>query len=221
MADVSTVPQKISYPWPTSEVFQLIANRIQNPIVTAHITNLNISWCPRESDFMKLTKVAKRSKDAVKTILYIAKDARTPDVFMEPNGPTLIAYSEVIDGIAKYDKHTPYQGIDNLARAYMLPGFEATYCDSCDRIFINSDDITSSKTIADYYDLELKERKKLCPFEFMSLCAEIEYLYPDINTPRKIPTLPDGRPVIWIGDPAWGKYPEEYRKLSLKYQGNY
>lgn len=230
MADASTVDlntgssestTKISYPYPPSEIFQLIVNRIHHPYVKEYITGLNISWVPRRIDFLKLARIAKKSKDAVKTILYIPKDMRTPDVFMGPNGPIQISFSELIDEIAKFEKHIPVQGLENLARSFMLTGFEPVYCDSCDRVCASPTDITSSKVLADFYNLELKENINLCSFEFMSLCAEIEYLYPESIEVKPLPTLPDGRPVIWIGDPGWEKYPREYQELCLKYQGNF
>jgi hypothetical protein len=142
---------------------------------------------------------------------------------MEPNGQTNIAYSQILDTIHKEDPKYPIEGIDNLSRMYMLPGFTGIECDICSRIVPETShkELTTSKALADIYGLELKVPAYLCPFCFLCLCVEIEYLNPDITTPVPIPTLPDGRPVIWVGDPGWSKYPDEYRKLSLKYQGNF
>lgn len=219
MDNASTVIPRTHYQFPPTEIISEVATRITNSIAQSIIQTLPIQWSPTYDEYTKLVAIAKRSKDAIKTIRYIPKDSRTPDLFMEPNGGTLIAFSNLIDEIKSREPYYPLETFDNLSRGYMLPGVEISRCDVCDRINIES--LPTSKDLADAYNLELKEKANLCTFDFLSLCVEIEYLYPDINDVRSAPTLPDGRPVIWIGDPGWSKHPEEYRIASLKYQGNY
>lgn len=223
MDNASTAIPRTHYPYPPIEIIEQLCRMVENSHAISVISSLSIQWTPTRVQFDKLVKIAKQSKDAIKTIRYLPEDSRTPDVFMSHNGPTIVAFSKLLDTIKTEEPKYPVDTFDNLSRSYMLPGIEVSDCEVCDRVVLHPDisGIHTSKELADIYDLELKQKANLCSFCFICLCLEIELKYPRINEIVQAPTLPDGRPVIWIGDPGWSKHSEEYRKLSLQYQGNF
>lgn len=182
---------------------------------------IQVTWIPNLKHYEDLRLWAKSHQEVLKFLEYIPADSRTPEFFMSSNGPALILYSKMLDKIAAFDRGWDILQLEVEVRKFLLPGVtsEVTECDNCHRV----DFTTNMRSIAEaasIYNLNVSQEPfLLCPFDFLYLCWEYEYFYPEKACEvLGIPRLPNGKPLIWVGDPRWMDLSHEERLLHARHQ---